>query len=108
MSDSKIISCRIAPSVKALMQLKDVTREDAEQIRQAWKTINNRQEAREVVDKLLRTYGVEYLGRHKRTGNHIYYANAGDAYAGTVLFSGPRAYVSYWADLVEKNLIVEA
>lgn len=97
---------RKAPSVKALMTIKDVTPADAEKIRTAWKTIGNRRQAREAIDSILRTYGVEYLGKHKRSWRHIYYCNAGDGYANTVLFSGRRAFVGCWADIVEKNLII--
>lgn len=103
-----MIHVRKAPSVKALMTIKDVTLDDAEKIRTAWKTVENSRQAREAVDSILRTYGVVYIGRHKRTGRRIYYANTGETYARTVIFSGPRAYVGCWGDLVEKNLIIEA
>ena len=99
---------RKAPSVKALMTIKNITRADAEKIRTVWKTIENSRQAREAVDSILRTYGVVYIGRHKRTGRNVYYANTGETYARTVIFSGPRAYVSCWGDIVEKNLIIEA
>lgn len=101
------ISMRKCASVKNLMTLKDVTQEDAENIRKVWQTVTNRREAREQIDKILRTYGVEYLGQHRRTGEHIYYCNAGDSYAGTIIFSGLHMRVGCWADLVEKNLICE-
>lgn len=102
------VSMRVAPSVKALMTIKDVTKEDAETIRKVWKTVGNRKDARAQIDAILRTHGVEYLGHHKLTGHHIYYANAGDAYAPTVLFAGLRAYVGCWADLVEAGKIKES
>ena len=99
------IKMRRCASVKNLMTIKDVTQEDAQEIRRIWKTVTNRGEARENIDKILRTYGVEYLGQHKRSGEHVYYCNAGDTYAGTILFKGLRMFVGYWGDLVEKNLI---
>ena len=98
---------RRCASVAALMTIKDITREDAEKIRQAWRSITNREEARQTIDKMLKTYGVEYLGRHKRTGHHVYYCNAGDSYVTTVTFHGPVMRVACWADYVEKNLIEE-
>lgn len=60
------ISMRKCASVKTLMALKDVTKEDAENIRKVWQTVTNRREAREQIDRILKTYGVEYLGQHKR------------------------------------------
>lgn len=99
------LSNRRAPSVKALMAIKDVTCEDAEAIRTAWKTTRSRAEAREAIDRILSTHGVEYLGQHKRSGEHVDYCNAGDAYASTVVFIGMRCVVACWGDYVEKNLI---
>jgi IS4 transposase len=99
------ISMRRCPSVKSLMTIKDVTEEDAHAIRKVWRTVTNRCEARAQVDNILRTHGVEYLGQHKRTGSHVYYCNAGDSYASTVIFNGLIMRVQCWADLVEKNLI---
>jgi hypothetical protein len=96
---------RTAASIKSLTQIKDVVKETAEKIRHVWLThTESRREARDMVDQLLNTYGVEYLGRHKRTKHHIYYCNAGDGYTTTILFAGPRMYVGCWADLAEKNL----
>lgn len=101
------LSDRRAPSVKALMQIKDVTQEDAESIRTAWRTIRSRAEAREAIDKILRTHGVEYLGKHKRSGLDVDYCNAGDAYATTVVFVGVICRVACWGDYVERGLIHE-
>lgn len=100
------IPARRAATVDALMQIKDVTKEDALKIRSIWKTTKSRQEAREEIDKVLRTYGVEYLGQHKRTGRAVYYCNTGESYASTLVFIGPSLYVGCWADYVEKNLVV--
>lgn len=101
------ISMRRCASVKNLMTIKDVTQEDAQEIRRIWKTVTNRGEARGRIDKILRTYGVEYLGQHKRSGERVYYCNTGESYASTIIFSGLHMRVGCWADLVEKNLIKE-
>ena len=98
---------RTCPSVKALMEIKDVTQGDAERIRTIWKTVKPRREARDQIDIILRTYGVEYLGWHKRQCQHVYYCNAGDGYALTVVFIGPRMRVACWADYIERNLVSE-
>lgn len=101
----KILTNRKCASVTALLQIKDVTAEDAAAIRKIWQTVPNRQEAREQIDKILRTHGVEYLGQHRRSREAVDYCNAGDPYTYTVLFHGPRMIVGCWGDLVEKKLI---
>lgn len=98
---------RKCASVKTLQSIKDVTQEDAEAIRQAWKTIKNRQEAREAVDRIINTHGVEFLGIDKRSGASVYYCNAGDSYATTVCFVGLRMVVCCWADFVENDKVRE-
>ena len=60
-----------------------------------------------IIDKILHTHGVEYLGRHKRTGEPVHYCNAGDPYTGTLLFRGARMFIGCWGDLVEKREIDE-
>lgn len=50
-------------------------------------------------------HGVEYLGRHKRTGQGVEYCNAGDTYAGTIIFIGRRLIVSTVGDMVERNTV---
>ena len=102
-----IIAARKPASVKALCQLKDVTPELAEEIRHAWRTIPNRREAREAVDCLFRSCGVELLGVHKRSHFDVYYCNGGDAYAPTIIFIGLRMVVGTWGDLVERRTIHE-
>lgn len=101
------ISMRRCPSIASLMTIKDVTKEDAQAIREVWQTVTSRGEARTQIDRILRTHGVEYLGQHKRTGNHVYYCNAGDMYAATLAFNGLVMRVQCCGDLVEKNLIRE-
>jgi hypothetical protein len=101
------VTNRRCASVKALMEIKDVTREDALRIRHVWRTINERHYAARAIDAILRTHGVEYLGRHKRSHESVSYCNAGDTYATTVVFVGPVMHVGCWGDLVERNLIEE-
>lgn len=50
-------------------------------------------------------HGVEYLGRCKRSGQNVYYCNAGDAYAATLIFKGKRLTVGSWGDIVESGTI---
>lgn len=96
---------RTAASIKSLMSIKDVTREDAEQIRHVW--LSYLTPMKKIIDRILKTSGVEYLGEHKRTGKRIWYCNAGDSYGTTVLFVGEHLRVGCWADLPERNMIWE-
>ena len=123
---------RVAASIKALTQIKDVDAAQAKRIRAIWHAVRMddllalypnrraeiidrlnvpgvkyRQVSRVLVEEKLGTCGLEYLGQHKRTGKHIYYCNTGDTYAATILFVEGRMYVGCWGDLVEKNLINE-
>jgi len=41
-------------------------------------------------------HGVEYLGLCKRSGQSVYYCNAGDTYATTFIFKGKRLTVGCW------------
>ena len=50
-------------------------------------------------------HGVEHLGRHARSGREVFYCNAGDTYAGTIVFIGTRLIVSTWGDLVESRRV---
>jgi hypothetical protein len=99
---------RRAASVAKLCTLKDVTPELAEQIRKVWQTEPFRHVARAKIDKLFGAFGVEYLGQHRRSGEHIDYCNAGDVYANTIIFHGPNMQVGCVGDLVERNLIKES
>lgn len=98
---------RRAASVERLMEIKDVTEEDAKAIRRLWHNDPITRKVREKIDAILRTSGVEYMGEHKRSGHHVYYCNAGDPYATTVLFIGPRLVVGCWGDLAEANAVRE-
>lgn len=52
-------------------------------------------------------HGVECLGYHKRQCRHVFYLNAGDPYAPTLIFIGDRMTVGCWGDLVESGVIDE-
>ena len=99
------IPARTAASIKSLMTIKDVTEEDARAIRQLWHTDRYRGRARPAIDKILGTYGVEHLGYSKRTKHEVYYCNAGDTYATTILFIGPHLRVGCWGDLMERGTV---
>jgi hypothetical protein len=101
------MTVRRAASSRALAELKDVTDELAAQIRKVWKSVPKRMEAREQINALFGSHGVEYLGTDRRTGQHVYYCNAGDTYAPTILFRGPVLSVGTWGDLIERNAIKE-
>lgn len=94
-----------AASVATLCEIKDVTPEDAKHIRNLWYRPIRAEARRKQIDEVLRTCGVEFLGIHRRTGQDVYYCNAGDSYATTVIFHGDRLYVGCTGDLVERNQI---
>lgn len=119
---------RRCASFKALQSIKDVSPRDAHKVRKVWRKMTRDQLIAEfpnvayyvkqcfnppdtrilrrmAVDIVLNTCGVEYLGQSKKTGNDVYYCNAGDTYAATVIFAGPYLYVGCWGDLVENGSI---
>jgi hypothetical protein len=96
---------RIAPSIKSLLEVKDMTREDAKRIRDLWHNTVSSDRAWDAINEILRTCGVEWLGIHRRSGLSIRYANAGDTYATTLISNGPRLYVGCRGDLVERNMV---
>lgn len=125
------MSNNVCASVRALTSIKDVTEIEAKRVRAVWRDMTREQLLEEfprvaeyarqcfnppdtrilrrmAVDSVIETYGVEYLGVHRRTGAHIYYCNTGDTYATTVLFSGAHLRVGCWGDLVEHDAIREA
>jgi hypothetical protein len=106
-TDTYRIPTRIAPSIDTLMQIKDVTEEMATLIRHIWHTEPNRPVARQRIDGVLNTDGVEYLGHHKRRHLPVWYCNAGDTYATTVVFFGPVMRVATIGDYMERGLIVD-
>lgn len=101
------ISMRTCASVKALQDVHHVDKATADKVREVWHTVANRKNAREQIDALIGTHGVEYLGTNKRTGDAVYYCNAGDAYATTVIFQGLHMRVGCWGDLIERNTVRE-
>ena len=58
-----------------------------------------------MINAILDTFGLEHLGWHKRASEQVYYFNAGDTYAATIILIGDNLTVGCWGDLVEKNLI---
>ena len=112
----------ICASVKALCELKLDC--DAVLIRRIWKAesldelesiypkaadIDNQNFGRSPLRALKRAAvdlaggfcGVEYLGRDRRTGDSVYYCNAGDSYTPTICFIGRRLVVAdmaYWVE----------
>lgn len=106
-TDTHRIPTRIAPSVDKLMEIKDVTEEMAVRIRSVWHTEFNRAVARQRIDGILGTHGVEYLGYHRQRRIGVYYCNAGDPYANTVVFLGPVMRTGCWGDYVERGHIID-
>ena len=114
------------PSIKTLMTIPNVTREDAIKIRaimlarpteptiktsvhdRASVLVNGewlRPATRlEAIDKILETFGVEYQrpGRGQRSPA-FYYCNTGDSYASTILKVNGRYRVGCWGDIVERG-----
>lgn len=63
--------------------------------------LNLRELKRAAIDKAGGFCGVEYLGRDRRTGDSVYYCNAGDSYTPTICFIGRRLVVAdmaYWVE----------
>lgn len=98
---------RTAASIKSLMQIKDVTEEDAKAIRRIWHNDPMKKRAMGDIDAILRTEGVEYLGLHKRSGYNVYFCNGGDTYATTILFIGPRLVVGDIGSLMESGVVTD-
>lgn len=116
----------ICANVNKLQEVKDVTPEIAAMVRKVWKAASLDEleqitgkpvtpawgelprlidKKREMVDRLIDCFGVEYLGIMKRSGTHVYYCDAGDTYASTIIFIGRRLVVGCWGDLVESSKI---
>ena len=52
-------------------------------------------------------FDVEYLGVNRWTGQRVYYANAGDTYATTLIFQAGNLTIGCYGDLVESGAIRE-
>lgn len=61
----------------------------------------------ELINQLGEYHGVEFLGNMKRDNAPVYYCNAGDTYAATIVFIGTRMTVTTWGDLVEGGHVKE-
>lgn len=102
------IKNRRCASIKSLTDIKDVTEEDAERIRQIWKGTEDLAYAQIVVNRILQTHGVEYLLTDRRTNREVLYCNAGDVYATTVLFCGNVLFVGCMADAIQTRRVRNA
>lgn len=95
------------PSVKTLMQIKDVTKEDAQAIRAVMagpKRDDNGQSRMQHIDKILNTCGVEYVPCGQGANSPpFYYCNTGDSYAATVVKMRGKFRVTSWGDIVERG-----
>ena len=94
------------PSVKTLMQIKDVTRKDALKIREIMQgpgTVDG-QTRMERIDEVLHTFGVEFIPKgHTSKSPAIAYCNSGDTYDWTVLKVNGQFRVGCWGDIVERG-----
>lgn len=70
-----------------------------------YRNYSTREIKRELINHAAGFHGVEYLGRNRRTGERMYYCNAGDPYAATLVFHGHVLLVSCWAHFVENNIV---
>lgn len=110
---------RSCARANSLMQIKDVTEEDAKLIRFIWVEAKNKEQVflrmpdklktayhertkdhsgafrKEAIDLLIGTAGIE---RHEGKLRTFYYCNAGDIYAPTVIFIGQALRVGCFAD----------
>lgn len=68
---------------------------------------STREIKRELINDLAGFHGIEYLGQLRRSHEHVYYCNAGDPYATTLVFIDNRMIVSCWGHYVENGLIFE-
>lgn len=60
---------------------------------------------REAINAAAGFHGVETLGICKLSGARVFYCNAGDAYAPTLIFKCRRLSVGCWGDLIERGTI---
>jgi hypothetical protein len=115
------------PSIKSIMQIKDVTIEQAKQVRAVLElesidavtkvnnaalkyvqTCYNRPPLQMVkltaIDTILQTYGVEGVPRgHGANSPGFDYCNTGDSYASTIIWINGRYRVANWGDIAERG-----
>jgi len=94
------------PSVKKLMEIKDVTRTDALKIRAIMQGPHrvNGETRMERIDAILQTFGVEYIPEgHNSKSPAIHYCNCGDTHDWTVLKVNGQFRVGCWGDIVERG-----
>lgn len=72
-----------------------------------FRTRSIRHYKREIIDRLIDTHGIEYLGVARNSGAHVYYCNTGDTYAPTIAFNGSIMRVTTFGDMVENQYITE-
>lgn len=53
------------------------------------------------IDEILNTHGVEYFSTNKSS---VYYCNAGDTYATTIMRVNGRYRVGCWGDIAEREI----
>jgi hypothetical protein len=117
-----------APTIKRLCaELKDITTETAKAIRHIWCKASHTELLKIgaergitthhgyvedwryfralIIDSITQSYGVEFLGIHRRTGQDVNYLNAGDTYAPTLVFQGDSMRIACCGDYVESNLV---
>jgi hypothetical protein len=122
----------IAANVKRLCELKDITPAQAKEIRAVWckftraelkeksqavrdliqytnggASLSTRRMRMACINAIFDSHGIEYLGLDRRTNDDVYYCNAGDTYAPTIIFRGRVLSVGCWGDLIERNAIRE-
>lgn len=117
-------------SLKSLLTIPGMTRDRAKLIRSIWLSKDEipfdqenaprtwkwafqechhepkrREMKRTAIDEIAEMHGVELLGIHKGSRDYVYYCNAGDTYAATILFHGGNLSVGCWGDMVERNSV---
>lgn len=83
----------------------DIYRDFLNRTRGYYRNPSTREIRRELINTLAGFHGIECLGQLKISGERVYYCNAGDPYAPTLVFIGNRLIVSCWSHYVENKLI---
>ncbi len=100
------------PSVKAIENVLQTSKEDAKKIREILEDFRDRFQFRPVIPKrtlgkisdILGYHGYEHIpqGRNSRSPA-IHYANSGDTYSPTILYFNGNFSVGNWGDIVERG-----